>query len=378
MVGPVHVGQLVCWEAAAAAVVAGLGRTTSVLVTVSVVAGVALTLSGIRYRQRWFYQWLGLWVRYLARARRRSLPAELDGTGRAAVLLDQLSPGARTGSLQVDGVDCGIVEHQGGVTALVELGPAGPGLLVEGPQSVPSPATLLPLSEPGDPVVTIQVVVRTTRAAPSDPAAGVASSSYRQLTGGSVPAHRSTWIALQVLRTADDHADADLRAAVQSAVRRLLRRLTKDGAQVRLLDHVEALTVLGALAHVELPMDGRRREPSVLRERWQSWTSGGLTQTTLRLRTWPEPGGRDGHDLVDRLGAVPASTTTVALAARRRRAEVELQALVRLAAPDTGSLRAATSSAKQTAASSGAALDTLYGEQVHGLAGSLPLGGFLP
>lgn len=375
----VHVGQLVCWEVAVATVAAGLGRTTAVLVTLCMVAGVALALTGIRVRQRWLYQWIGVWLRYLVRSRRRPLPADVDGIDLAAALLDQISPGATTGTVQVDGVDVGLVEHQGGVTALVALGPGEPGLLAGAPKPVPSPATLLPLSEPGDPVVTIQVVVHTAPAPLPGANGTVQATSYRQLTGGLVPARRSTWIALQVLRTPDDHADADLRASMQGAVRRLLRRLTKDGAHVQVLDRVELLTVLGALAHVEPPTDRRHgAEQAVLRERWRSWSLPGLSQTTLRLRTWPEPTGRANRDLVDNLSGIESVSTTVSVAARRHGAQVELQALVRLAAADPAALQVAVGGARETAAANAAVLDPLRGEQVHGLAGSLPLGGFLP
>jgi len=450
----VHVGQIVCWEAAVAGVVAVLDRPTSVLVPVCVAATTLVGMTAIRVRGRWLHQWLGVWSRYLVRRRRPSLPVGSAGD-RAAALLGHLSRGAVAGSVQVDGIEVGLVEHQGGVTALVELSPGDePALLVEGARPVPSPAALLPLAEPGDPLVTIQVVVQVTPAPVPGADHSAPLTSYRQLTGGLVPAARRTWIALQVLRTVDDHADDDLRRSVAAAVRRLLRRLGKDGDTGRALDRTELLSVLAALAHVEPPETrpgqagvrepaahprtrsgtfrgsapsghlgrgstpegaptpgnaglsvpvapgttggpGRSRrvsraarrgrgaaegEPTraPVREGWRSWSQPGLVQTSLWLRRWPDPGTPAGRDLVGQLGTIASVSTTVALAVRRHGTEVELQAVVRMAAAGPAALATATTRARDLAAEAGALLDPLRGEQAYGLAGSLPLGGFLP
>ncbi len=363
--------------------VASLGRPIPVLVTVSVLAALVLVLVGVRWRQRWLYQWLGVYSRYVVRD--RTLTATVD---RAATLLDFVADGA-LGSIEIDDTAVGVIEHSGGITILLEPIATEAGLVAESPVRLPSPASLLPVGEPGDPVVTAQLVVESVPAPIAGIEAVAPGASYRQLTAGRVPAARRAWIALQVMRTVEGHSDAELRHTLTSAVRRLARRLRKDGTPVRLLDPTEAASVLLSLAHLDPGPSAHAQPPGVIadprlaatatvRETWRTWWTDAAPQTSFRIRRWPAPGSAAGNQLVERLLAAPSSATVVAVAARRASDGIEVEAAVRVLAINPEHLSALVEQLATEAAGCGAELERLDGEHVYGLAASLPLGGFLP
>jgi len=374
-------GQIFAGEAAIAAVVASLGRPMPVLIGVSAVAAIVLVLIATRWRQRWLYQWIGVYSRYVVRDHVRTAHAPAE---RAAVLLDTVAGGATLGSIEIDDADIAVIEHAGGITVLLEPLATEAGLVAERPVRLPSPASLLPVGEPGDPVVTAQLVVESVPAPAPGSESSAPGSSYQQLTAGRVPAARRAWIALQVMRTVDGHSDTELRHTLSSAVRRLIRRLRKDGTPVRLLDPNEAASVLVALAHLDPPSPARGQHPgasagpTTVRETWRGWWTDAVPQTSFRIRRWPSLGKPSGNQLVERLLAAPSNATVVAVAARRSATGIEIEAVVRVLASDTAALTAATDQLTAEATACGAELERLDGEHVYGMAGSLPLGGFLP
>jgi hypothetical protein len=96
------------------------------------------------------------------------------------------------------------------------------------------------------------------------------------------------------------------------------------------------------------------------------------------MRRWPDLTTADGQQLFARLIEAPSLGTTVALATRRAGGELEVEAAIRVAAVDDAHLTASTRALRERAGACGATLQRLDGEQVHGVAASLPLGGFLP
>jgi type VII secretion protein EccE len=272
--------------------------------------------------------------------------------------------------MDIDGQPVGVIDHAGGVTALLEPAPTDTGLVSEHATTLPSPVSLLPFAEVGDPVVTAQVVLHSVAPLAGSTAPG---ASYQELTAGRVPAQRRAWIALQIMRTVDGYSEDDLRQALSSALRRLRRRLDKDGTPVRALDRAEAAGVLAKLAHIDSSVG-----PGELREGWNSWTAAGVPQVCFRIRQWPDLAEPAGRELIDRLATIRSRATTVALATRRARDEIEVEAVIRVAADDPRQLDAVADALESAAASCGATLDRLNGEHVHGVAASLPLGGFLP
>jgi len=77
------------------------------------------------------------------------------------------------------------------------------------------------------------------------------------------------------------------------------------------------------------------------------------------------------------LVAVPTLATTVAVAVRRNGTDLELETGVRMTLPDRAAVKRATLQIDEIAHLAGARVRRLDGEQVFGLAASLPFGGFL-
>ncbi|MCM3523295.1 type VII secretion protein EccE, partial [Curtobacterium sp. P97] len=151
---------------------------------------------------------------------------------------------------------------------------------------------------------------------PALPGDGPAALSYRELTGGAVPAARRCWVALQVLRVPDADPDADtstLQTDLANSARRVVRRLRRAGLRAVPVTPEDAVVgVLGLL--------GDDPEPgAVVRAGWSSWTAGPQRSTTSVLAL---PGAH-----LDELPAVLAelrarvlatsSPTMLAVAARR-------------------------------------------------------------
>ncbi|HEV2088087.1 MAG TPA: type VII secretion protein EccE, partial [Cryptosporangiaceae bacterium] len=378
-IGKVHVGQIVCWELAVALIAAVIGRPASVVIPVAITAAFVLGITTVRVDQRWVYQWIGLYLRYLGRRRRWRLAP--DGC-RGSTLLGSVARGASTEVFDLDGTAVALICHAGGITAILEPLPIESGLIVDSGRPLPAPTALLPTGEEGEPPIAAQVVVHTAPAPALQADTNAAGTSYRYLGRGLVPAQRRCLIALQALRTADGHSDDELRAALASAVRRLQRRLRKDGMRVRVLDRADALTALLALARLDVPPSGPDVAPAPsfdeIHERWSHWSTGREVQTAFRLSEWPDLADPVGREFIDRMAGVSSLATTVALSARRHGEEVEVEAVVRLTLPRVSAVEPASDQVAAAAQLCGARLERLDGEQVFGVAASLPLGGFLP
>ncbi len=107
-----------------------------------------------------------------------------------------------------------------------------------------------------------------------------------------------------------------------------------------------------------------------MRESWQAVRSGGLLQTTFRLRRWPTADAVPR--LVPRLLALPATATTVSLhAGADRPASIGLT--VRLSAATAAELSAAAQALRRVVATGGGAVERLDGAHLAGLAATLPL-----
>ncbi len=402
--GPVHTGQLVCWQGAIAAVAATLGRDIALTIAVSVLAVIVLAFTAIRIRGRWLYQWFSLAMDYSLRETTLEVPRLGD---RRAELLSFVARGGAMANTEFDKTEIGVIEHAGGVTAVLELtGPQG-GLIAERPVVLPSPAALLPPADPAVLPTSVQLIIQTVPAIldGNDPAA----VSYQQLTEGLIPAERRAWLALQLIRTVDSHPDEVLRKMLGGSVRRMIRRLRQDGITARALDGNETLNTLASLAHLTVPSMVQTRNADgsatidlralqqagpIAREDWKVWWTQSVPQATYRIRRWPDLSTPPGSQLFARLASVPASAVTVSLAARRPAwayspdaqkdkerggaDEVMLEAAIRIAAADTDRLAHISSLLVERASACGATLERLNGQHRYGLAATLPLGGFVP
>ncbi len=393
-----HSGQIVAAELAAALLLAG-AVAGYVWLAAAVPVAVALCLLAFgRLRRRWVYEWLGLHSRYLSRRH------SLGPGGRDAALLGLVRPTAEVGSIEVDGASVGVIGDPYGLTAVFELGdPAA--VLVEAQRLAPTPAAMLPPPSPDQPAIRLQLLVAGVAAPAPGAGAATPASSYRQLTEGRILSQQRAFLAVQVRRIGD-FGEPELRRALASAVRRVRRRLGRDGLPGRPLGADGTLRVLGELAH----HDGHQP----VHEHWSTLELGGLRQACLRLRRWPDVRNELGRTLLTRLLMLPGCMVTVSIATEHgptgsagptgpagsagpagpagpagngARAgsggtivgngpgDLLVELVIRLAAPDDQSLAAATGALRRLLSSAGAAALRLDGTQLAGLAATLPLGG---
>lgn len=381
--GPFALGQLIYWQLALTALLAAYQRGP---VTAAVAAAVLVPLvapSVIRLRGRWLYQWMAVWLRYRLRSRR--LP--VGGGNRAADLLRFVEESSSVGTIEVGTRTAGTISHRGGLCGVLELDPADGSLFVGSALSLPSPAALLPPADPDSPPMTVQLLVQVAAAPRASTGRGLVERSYRELTGGEVPAHRRAWLVVQAVRTPDGYTDAVLAPVLASAIRRVQRQLKQERTPARLLGRDELLAAVGYLAQLPGQPDGgglygTASERIAAQETWQAWWSGDVPQVCRRLLRWPEL----PWQLDDVLKQLPMVSTVVSVAVTREPAhptqagprEVTVSAAVRLTAADLTALASGDEALTEAVRERGGRTERIDGEHARGLAATLPLGGFLP
>jgi len=379
-IGPFHLAQLVCWQVAAAAVLAAHEHGPVTAVVVGSAALPSLVPTVVRFRGRWLYQWLAVWLRY--RTRRRKLPDA--GGGRALDLLTFVEGSVTVESIEVEDQTAAMLAHRNGLCAVFELDPAEGAIFVDAARSLPSPAALLPAADPTAPPVAVQLLVHLTPAPWSSGGPGVVDRSYRELTRGEVPAHRRVWVAIQAVRTPDAYSDAQLRPVLAATVRRARRQLRQEHLPARLLNREELLAAVGYLAHLPGPagsgnLYGSANGRLLGRETWQAWWSADAPQICRRLPHWPAlPWQVDS--LLRQLPVVGA-VLSIAVTRDRGRSttndDIAVEAALRLAAANPASLTVGDRTLADTVRQAGGRTERMDGEHVNGLAATLPLGGFL-
>jgi type VII secretion protein EccE len=356
----IRAGQVVVAQVAAALLIAAAGHGPVLLAAAALGAAAALLVAWGRLRHRWVFEWLAIGVRY---ATRQHTLAPSAGPGG---LLGLIAPGAEVIGCDLGGDAAAVVSDRYGVTAVLELGDPN-GLLAEAAQPLPSPASLLPAPGPDSPPMRIRLLLHGAPAPALSAGGGTAATSYRQLTDGRLLGQERVLLTLTVLR-AEDWSESELRRALSGAVRKVRRRLGPVPA--RPLGDRATLGVLAELAHHD--------DAQPVRESWQLVNLGGLAQSTFQLRRWPDLRAEAGRRLAARLLALPASTITVSLGAGPWPADgtdlVPADLTVRLAAPTPTLLAGATQTMRRLLAADGAGVRRLDGEQLIGLAATLPLG----
>ncbi|SHN03482.1 type VII secretion protein EccE [Cryptosporangium aurantiacum] len=391
-VGPVHIGQIACWQGVAAGLIAAIGRDPLVLLGAGLLATAVLAVTAVRVDGRWAYEWIGLAGRYSYRRRRwpatpdpahgRSLDlangrtagtATGAGSGAEPGILAAVSPGARIGELDLDtSIAIGVVTHEAGLTAVLEVEST-----VDGSVTLPSPLALLPMAEAGESPITAQALIEVVPA-PVDTTLGTdVEQSYRSLHPTPPPARRHGWIALQATRTADGAGTGgqELGTVLTSAIRRTRRRLEKAGFTTRVLDRDELADTLDELG-ADRPDPTNGAPPSgAMAEEWAHWRTPTCAQTTLAVVNWPDPS--IGSAAFERLADAAGVPTVLALGIRRADQGVDVQAALRLTSATRHDVDRAVHEVRACAAATGLRLRRLDGEQAHGVAATLPLGGFL-
>ncbi len=386
-------GQLVSVELAILGVALVHRERLGILIPVSVAAVIVVGLATIRRRGHFLYQWLALWLRYRTRRRCRRITggesAERDEVARA--LLASVARSAQISPVEIEDVEVALISHAGGLTVVLEIVPLDARGFIEPSQALPPLTALLPTAEVSGPVVSVQVIIQSIPAPNFLGLEDSAAISYRELAGGMVPATRSCWIALQAEHVAEDYTAADLQDLVTRAVTRLQRRLRKAGLRARILNLDEIAAEFLTLARVQpreasLTGPSRRRQklasPAVT-EHWRTWSVGPQVHTAFRLLDWPDLSDPNGREMLDRLVHTSTLATTVSVAARWRPGtdpasdDVELEAAIRVTLPDASAVDPATEQIRAVVEGLGGRIERLDGEQIFGVAASLPLGGFL-
>ncbi len=350
----VRAGQLIGTQVAAVVLLLGAVNGTIALAAATVVAALILALTWLRLRGRWAFEWLGVATRFGSRRR----------TADAGALLQFVAPGSLVRQVDLAGDPAAVIVDGAGLTAVLELGdPAG--LLAEETPTLPSPAALLPSAGAELPPVLIQLLLAGAPAPAVRTGAGLPANSYRQLTEGRLLGHSRALLAVRVLR-AEGWSDEELHRSLSGLVRKLVRRLA--AVPARPLGEAAATRVVAEAAFD----DGT----GAAQETWPGLRIGGLSQTTFRLRRWPDLREETARRLVPRLLTLPSAATTVSLAAGPRPAHgpTPVELTVRLAAPDPASLGAAGQALHRTLAAERAHVRRLDGEHLLGLAATLPLG----
>ena len=428
VIGGVHVTQIVLWQVAIALVLASLGRHIALIISAAAVAFFILIFTAVRIRGRWVYQLIGLRLSYMSRPRALVTSAHAD---RRSELLRFVVPGAKATSVETDEYEVGVLDHVGGAAAIIEIA-TEPSLVVERPVALPSPAALLPPHDPDAPPVSLQLLLQAVPAPTLTAVSVGAASSYYALTNGSVPSQRRAWLVLQLAHSAGYSSD-QIGQGVGNSVRRLVRRLRHEGISARPLDREEALSVLAGMAHLNASTietsaavaaaatgatidiraimarsgaDAGNHMAPLAQEHWDVWWSESIAQASFVIRRWPSLDSAAGQQLISQLTSVPSLGTTVSLATRRvppkqleqpapdkpgfvkkpgrpqqaphHQDDVTVELTVRIAAPNQQRLASVSSALVERAKQCGARLERLDGQQVRGVAATLPLGGFLP
>ncbi|WP_030442067.1 type VII secretion protein EccE [Actinoplanes subtropicus] len=353
----IRASQLVGTQVAAVALLIGAVNGPLAMGAAAVLALLVLLLTWLRVRGRWVFEWIGVGLRFGGR-RHSALPGASAGA-----LLEFVAPGSRVEQADLGGDPAAVIVDGLGLTAVLELGdPAG--LLAEEAAALPSPASLLPPGGPDQPPVLIQLLFSGAPAPSIRAGAGTPANSYRQLTEGRLLGHSRAMLAVRVLR-AEGWSEEELLRTLSGLVRKMTRRLS--WVPARTLGEAAAVRVLAELAHDE-GVGGAQEAWAVLRV-------GGLAQTTFRMDRWPDTRIETSRRLVLRMLTLPAASTTVSLTAGPRPAHgpTPIDFTVRLAAPEPVSLGVAAQALRKVAAAEHAHLRRLDGEQLPGLAATLPL-----
>ncbi|GAA0524481.1 hypothetical protein GCM10010172_01140 [Paractinoplanes ferrugineus] len=354
----VRASQLVGTQVAVVALLVGAVNGPIGIAAGVVVALGVLTLTWLRMRGRWVFQWIGVAMRFSGRR-------HAAATGAApTALLEFVAPGSRVDQVEMAGDPAAVITDGSGLTAVLELGdPAG--LLAEDAAELPNPASLLPSAGPDHPPVVIQLLLSGAPAPAVRAGSGTPANSYRQLTEGRLLGHSRALLAVRVMR-AEGWADEELLRALSGLVRKLTRRLS--AVPARPLGETAALRVMAELAH--------DNGSGTAQEAWPGLQLGGLAQATFRLTRWPDLSVETSRRLVTRMLTMPASATTVSLTAGPRQSggQTPIDLTVRVAAPEPGSLGVAMQALRQLVSAERAHVRKLDGEHLAGLAATLPLG----
>ncbi|AEV81361.1 Cortactin-binding protein 2 [Actinoplanes sp. SE50] len=340
----VRLHQVIATQAAVVLLLIGAAAGGLVLISAAAGAAALLTMTWLRVRGRWAFQWLAADWRF--RARRRA----------GATMLELAAPGAQVTSIALPRGPAAVLADEFGLTMLLELGdPAGP--LAEPRSGLAAPWELLRDAQQRPPS-RIQLLLT---AAPVTAGPGPVASSYRMLTGGATLGYTRTVLAVRVLRT-DGWTEGELRQALRGQARKLASRL-----RARPLPQAAAVRALADLTYADPAAE--------VQEQWPVLRAGPLSQVTFQAR--PRADVAPSAGLLTRLLQLPVTATTVTVTADLPEPESSepprISLSVRLTAPDRAALESAAQTLTRLARAERIELRRRDGEHLHGLTATLPL-----
>ncbi len=400
-VGPLGVGQILCVQAAALAVLSRLGRDSWATWLVDSAAALLVVLALTPVRSGWLYQYLMRLVAFVSRRHTLDVkaalqdPALLPGLGLSDSVIS---------TLDLDDSDIGLVEHPRGVTVVLAADPGGWSDPEAGPRPQRSVADLLDGLPLSDHDLTVQMLVTEAPASNLTGEDTPLVASYHGLAEGR-PAYRETWFAVQAPRTPECHADEDMAELLGGVLRGVRRRLAKERLPLRLLATDELTEVFRTTMRIDPSGDGNltghhaseeeaeeiraecalcrqeaERRSGTARETLTEWRVPGGVQACFAVVSWPDPERTRFDTVIDRLVAASGTGTTLSLATRAATTADsgrELECSIRLWAEQSAHLAQAARRLTNTAAALGVGLERHDGEHLAHVADTLPFGGFL-
>ncbi|GDY29318.1 type VII secretion protein EccE [Gandjariella thermophila] len=397
------VANLVMLEIGLAIGLALISVSRLLLPVAAAVLLVALVIGLLRWRRRWLTQWLALVGRYALRPHTRVATITApDETVLAPSLADAEAEEAPTvigpedqrvallrlavpDLVVAQGTDherrpLGMAWHAGGWTAVLLVDPVpAPVTHVGAAPNLPLGALAPCLEDRGVVLDAIQVIWHCYPGSASLPSRSPALASYLEVLGPlPAAARRTTWVAVRLDPKRCVGAIAERGGGVVGAHRALIGALSRvrsalgeRGVPTRPLAADELLKAGLSAAELTAVAGGNRRVG--LRERWGRVASDTVGHSSYAITGWPHRG--TAHSL-NALTGVRALSSTVAMSISPGDGEeVGLRGLVRVSARTPGELGAADERLRAIAGRLGITLTPLRGQQLAGLAATLPLGG---
>jgi type VII secretion protein EccE len=377
------------------------------------IAVVGLIVAAIRWRGRWFTQWIGLTVKYAFRSHDRvtkptnpisieSIAAEegtpVTGPDDPRVSLLRL---AVPDLVVAHGTDherrpLGLAWHEGTWTAVLLVDPA-PALVskVGSAPNLPLGALAPCLEDRGVVLDNIQVIWHCYPGSAALPTNSPALASYMEVLGPlPAAARRTTWVAVRLDPRRCPAAVRERGGGVIGAHRALIGALSRvrnalesRGVPTRPLDPdellkagISAAELTGALARPQpqnggpLPGGPGAQQRVRLTERWTGVTAAGVGHASYAITGWSRGKGALSLNALTGVRAL-SSTIAMSISPGGEDNQVGLRGLVRVSARTPDELEYADGRLNTISDRLGITLTPLRGLQVAGLAATLPLGG---
>lgn len=393
------VSNLVVLEVAVAIglVLMAIENTMATVYAAIGIALIGLLIAAIRWRGRWFTQWIKLTVKYAFRSHTRAskptTPVSIDsiadeegtpvtGPDDPRVSLLRL---AVPDLVVAHGADherrpLGLAWHEGTWTAVLLVDPA-PALVtpVGSSPNLPLGALAPCLEDRGVVLDAVQVIWHCYPGSAALPPNSPALASYMEVLGPlPAAARRTTWVAVRLDPRRCPAAVRERGGGVLGAHRALIGALSRvrnalesRGVPTRPLDPDELLKA--GISAAELTAVAGSNQRVGLRERWTGVTAAGVGHASYAITGW----SRGNAQSLNALTGVRAlsSTVAVSISPGSEDDKVGMRGLVRVSARTPGELEYADGRLSTISNRLGITLTPLRGLQVAGLAATLPLGG---